>query len=118
MEQSAQVLRTAQQENKQVQRDYEKKVSHTEARVISLEAELGRKAMESRMAETENVSLKARLEHMSRDLDASLKARGNFEKAIDLEKEKWHKEYASVRDEVYMYILEMHYYLLSRFARR
>ncbi|XP_062516422.1 uncharacterized protein LOC134191817 [Corticium candelabrum] len=101
MEQSAQVLRTAQQENKQVQRDYEKKVSHTEARVISLEAELGRKAMESRMAETENVSLKARLEHMSRDLDASLKARGNFEKAIDLEKEKWHKEYASVRDELH-----------------
>lgn len=100
MERSTQSLSAAYQENKQVQHGYERKLSDSEARVTSLEAELGRQAMELRMVETENASLKSRLDRSSRDLEASIKARGYFEKTVELGKENERKEYATVRDEV------------------
>ena len=100
MERSTHCLSEAQQESKRVQQSYEKKLSDGEARVTSLEAALGQQALEKRMVETENVCLKSRLERSSQDLEAALKAQGNYEKTIQLEKENWRKEHETTRDEV------------------
>ena len=92
-------LASAQRKTNDIQLEYERKLLDADAKVSTLEGQLGKLALSLRQTETESAAIKSRLDATARDLDLSLRAQLTLQKSMESSSEERRRESDDHRNE-------------------